>query len=319
MNMKFRPKRRPTSNLEHLAASERELDESEQSLISSEDELSEIKQDLEDSKQALIESQSLVAASATKLEEKESLLAHSTQDLIDKAYELVQSKSLLDYSEMWAGALVDTNEKLKERNEQLREANEQLMVSSVRLLEMTEELEKAKSEMGHMAHHDYLTDLPNRRFLHDRIAKEIALAKDGNLKLAVLFLDLDHFKPINDTLGHAVGDELLQMIAGRLKSVLRSTDAVGRLGGDEFVIVLSDIGTDELLRAKVEEIHRTLIAPYAIRGGGLDIGVTVGVTIGVSQFPYDGNDSETLIRNADFAMYQAKNSGRNKYECFKPI
>jgi diguanylate cyclase len=200
-----------------------------------------------------------------------------------------------------------------DRSIKLRQANEQLVIAAVQLQIATEEIEKSKAEMTHLANHDFLTDLPNRMQLFDRIAQAIALAKRHHAKLAVLFLDLDRFKLVNDTFGHAIGDQLLQSVAHRLKSAIRSSDTVSRQGGDEFVLLLSEVSQEEILALKIENIHRIITAPYCVAGNDLDIGATIGVSI----FPADGEDAETLIRNADAAMYYAKENGRNHFQFFR--
>ncbi|HCE09586.1 MAG TPA: hypothetical protein DEQ40_13495 [Oxalobacteraceae bacterium] len=198
------------------------------------------------------------------------------------------------------------------RHFKLKKANESLVIASVQLQAMAEELGKSESAMTHLATHDFLTNLPNRMQLSDRITQAIAFVKRHNEKLAVLFLDLDRFKIVNDTLGHAVGDQLLQAVAQRLKSAIRSSDIISRHGGDEFIIVLSEVSQEKALALNVEEIHEIITVPYSIAGHDLLIGATIGISI----FPQDGEDSETLIRNADDAMYYAKENGRNKYQFF---
>jgi diguanylate cyclase len=199
-----------------------------------------------------------------------------------------------------------------ELNAKLKQANEHLVIASVQSQSLAEELEKSKAVMTHWAHHDFLTSLPNRMQLYDRIAQAIALARRHDTKLALLFMDLDRFKIVNDTLGHAIGDKLLQAVAQRLKSAMRSTDTVSRQGGDEFVLLLSEVSHEDTLVMNVEKIHQIVTAPYDIAGHELHIGATIGVSI----FPQDGEDTETLIRHADDAMYYAKEVGRNKYQFF---
>jgi len=166
-------------------------------------------------------------------------------------------------------------------------------------------------KMAHSAQHDFLTNLPNRMLLSDRIAQTIALAKRRGTQLAILFLDLDKFKHINDSLGHEMGDKLLQSIALRLIGAVRNSDTVSRLGGDEFVIVLAGKhGEDAALSA--EKIITLLAAPHKI--DTLDLHVTT--SIGISIYPEDGVDTETLIKHADTAMYCAKAKGRNTYQFF---
>src|SRR5450432_475765 len=168
-------------------------------------------------------------------------------------------------------------------------------------------------EMKHLAQHDILTDLPNRMLLKDRLTQAIATAHRNSTQVAVMFLDLDQFKHINDSLGHAIADKLLQSVAVRLVSCVRSSDTVSRQGGDEFVVILSEIrhSTDAGITARkiltaLTESH--LVDPYNLH---------VSASIGISTYPEDGEDAETLIKNADTAMYQAKQKGRNNYQFFK--
>ena len=201
----------------------------------------------------------------------------------------------------------------EDRNVKLKQVNEQLVLTSVQLQIATERIEKSKLEMTHLANHDFLTDLPNRMQLFDRIDHAIALARRHLTKLAVLFVDLDRFKIVNDSLGHGIGDKLLQSLAQRLRSAVRSTDTVSRHGGDEFVLLLSEVDSESALSRTIEKIHHIITASYDIAGNDLHIGATIGISI----FPEDGEDSMSLIRNADAAMYCAKESGRNKYQFFK--
>ncbi len=168
------------------------------------------------------------------------------------------------------------------------------------------------SHMSHLAQHDMLTDLPNRMLLTDRVAQTISLARRNRSSLAVLFLDLDNFKNINDTLGHSTGDRLLQSVATRLSTCIRLSDTVGRLGGDEFVVLLSEVKHPADAAISARKILAALARPHRI--GKHDLKVTA--SIGLSTYPADGEDAETLIRNADSAMYRAKKNGRNNYRFF---
>jgi diguanylate cyclase (GGDEF)-like protein/PAS domain S-box-containing protein len=169
-------------------------------------------------------------------------------------------------------------------------------------------------EMSHMAQHDVLTDLPNRSMLNDRVTQAISLARRYQSQLALLFLDLDGFKRINDSLGHSVGDKLLQSVAQRLLSCVRKSDTVSRQGGDEFVILLPEVtrAADAAVSAAkiVSELKKTHhIGEHALRVTG---------SIGISTYPDNGEDAETLIKNADTAMYHAKEYGRDNYQFFSP-
>jgi diguanylate cyclase (GGDEF)-like protein/PAS domain S-box-containing protein len=164
------------------------------------------------------------------------------------------------------------------------------------------------------AEHDFLTGLPNRMLLNDRIGQAIALAPRGRGKIAILFLDLDGFKYINDSLGHPVGDKLLQSIAKRLIGCVRASDTVSRQGGDEFVVLLSDIQYVEDAAISSRRILQAIAEAHPV--GHHDLHITT--SIGVSIYPDDGQDAETLVKNADTAMYQAKENGRASYRFFKP-
>jgi diguanylate cyclase (GGDEF)-like protein/PAS domain S-box-containing protein len=163
-------------------------------------------------------------------------------------------------------------------------------------------------QMLHLAEHDALTDLPNRLLLNDRLARSIALARRYGRRLAVLFLDCDRFKHINDTLGHAVGDQVLRSIARRLTTCVRESDTVSRHGGDEFLILLSEVDHPEDAGLIGEKIVSSLAEPHFVAGHELQLTASVGIAL----YPEDGQDAQTLIMRADTAMYHAKNTGRNR-------
>ena len=168
--------------------------------------------------------------------------------------------------------------------------------------------------MAHAAEHDFLTGLPNRMLLNDRVDRAIGLVGRHTTRVAMLFLDLDGFKHINDSLGHSTGDKLLQSVARRLVECVRDSDTVSRQGGDEFVVLLSEMQQweDAALTAK-----RMLLA--VAKGHSIDEhDLHLTTSIGISVYPDDGLDAETLIKNADTAMYQAKENGRSRYQFFEP-
>jgi diguanylate cyclase (GGDEF)-like protein/PAS domain S-box-containing protein len=169
-------------------------------------------------------------------------------------------------------------------------------------------------QMIHSARHDFLTGLPNRMLLNDRISQAIALAPRHMKKVAVLFLDLDGFKHINDSLGHPTGDKLLQSIAKRLADCVRATDTVSRQGGDEFVVLLSEVEQPEDAAISARRILQAVAQPHPIDQHDLHVTTSIGVSV----YPEDGHDAETLIKNADTAMYQAKEHGRQSYQFFRP-
>jgi diguanylate cyclase (GGDEF)-like protein/PAS domain S-box-containing protein len=169
-------------------------------------------------------------------------------------------------------------------------------------------------QMSYLAHHDYLTDLPNRLLLDDRLAQAMGAAHRHGRQLAVLFVDVDRFKHVNDSLGHAIGDELLLSVARRLVASVRGSDTVSRQGGDEFVILLPTIAHAEDASLSANKILTALGMPHRVNEHDLQITVSMGVSI----YPDDGTDAETLVKHADIAMLNAKESGRNNYQFFKP-
>ena len=175
-------------------------------------------------------------------------------------------------------------------------------------------ISKDMAHLAHSAEHDPLTGLPNRLLLNDRINQAIALARRHAGKVAVLFLDLDGFKHVNDSLGHSIGDKLLRSVAQRLLACVRSPDTVSRNGGDEFIIVLQEMEQPNQAAITARRVLTALTDPHPV--GELNLHVTASV--GVSIYPDDGPDAESLIKNADTAMYQAKENGRKTFQFFTP-
>jgi diguanylate cyclase (GGDEF)-like protein/PAS domain S-box-containing protein len=169
-------------------------------------------------------------------------------------------------------------------------------------------------KMTYSAQHDLVTNLPNRMLLNDRISQSIALARRQKRPVAVLFLDLDRFKCINDSLGHATGDKVLRSVSERLLANVRRSDTVSRQGGDEFVILLPEITHAEDAATTARQVLHSLNAPHRIDGNYLRIDGTIGISV----YPGDGEDAETLIKHADTAMYHAKETGHNNFQFFKP-
>lgn len=174
----------------------------------------------------------------------------------------------------------------------------------------SESLQKAL----HMAHYDPLTGLPNRKLFMDRLHVHLAQSERQELSLALLFLDLDKFKQVNDTLGHEAGDQLLQTVAARLQGCLRASDTVARLAGDEFTIILPGLKGSQPRQASqvAEKILACLQKPISLAGQEASVTFSIGITL----YPEDGRDAETLLKNADTAMYEAKRAGRNGYRAF---
>ncbi len=174
------------------------------------------------------------------------------------------------------------------------------------------EIKRSEEQLQYQAYYDALTGLPNRRLFYDRLEQAMAFAGRNKQMLAILFLDLDNFKNINDSLGHYLGDLFLQAVAQRLRECCRDADSVSRLGGDEFVIILSKINDELGPLGLARRILAVFAEPFALEGHLLFGTVSIGITV----FPVDGDDVETLVKNADLAMYRAKMEGRNNYQLF---
>ncbi len=207
----------------------------------------------------------------------------------------------------------------------LRESNREL---DARVEERTHELaainhllegevlerRKAEARLEHLAHHDPLTGLPNRLLFAGHLQRSISKAKRSQRQVALLFIDLDRFKDVNDTLGHAVGDELLIEVTHRLTGQLRNGDLLARFGGDEFVCVLEEIEAPERASLVAEKLTALIAEPFSIRDHDLNISASIGISL----YPADGMDADNLLRAADTAMYQAKKHGRNSYHFYTP-
>jgi len=176
------------------------------------------------------------------------------------------------------------------------------------------QVRRQEERLRYQAYHDALTDLPNRLLFTEHLSPELAQARRQSRPLAVLFLDLDHFKVINDTLGHAVGDQLLLEVAQRIRAGVRQTDTVARVGSDEFTILLAELASPVDATRVAEKLLRAVSSPVVL--GGRELSLTA--SIGIALYPTDGKDAESLLQNADIAMYRAKDAGRNHYELSSP-
>jgi diguanylate cyclase (GGDEF)-like protein/PAS domain S-box-containing protein len=175
-------------------------------------------------------------------------------------------------------------------------------------------IKQSQAQLAHLAHHDPLTDLPNRLLFSDRLNHALSRAERSGSQLAVLFVDLDRFKHINDSLGHLTGDGLLQEVARRLTAAVRREDTVARMGGDEFTLLLEDLRRPEDASVLAQKLLDALADPYWIAGKELYVTASVGISV----YPRDGRNAEELVRNADAAMYQAKDGGRNGHHSYTP-
>jgi diguanylate cyclase (GGDEF)-like protein len=181
----------------------------------------------------------------------------------------------------------------------------------LRSMQYSIERKRYQVQLEHQANYDALTGLPNRNLLHDRLRRSV-YAQRMPRTVAVVFIDLDHFKFVNDSLGHSIGDELLKAMAERLRLMLRDGDTVARLGGDEFVLILNDQSSEEVIYRAMQRITAELAQPIEIDGKEL----VVTCSAGISLYPQDGPDVDTLLKNADAAMYRAKEHGRNNFQFY---
>jgi diguanylate cyclase (GGDEF)-like protein/PAS domain S-box-containing protein len=173
-------------------------------------------------------------------------------------------------------------------------------------------LRESEERFRQLAHHDALTSLPNRALFYDRLKQTLALAKRNSWTVGVVLADLDHFKSVNDTLGHAVGDKLLRQAAERLAKSVRASDTVARLGGDEFAVVLSRLSAPADVAVVAQKILAAFQAPFQVEGESL----LATVSIGAALYPDDSGDQDALMNNADVAMYRSKEAGRNRFSLF---
>jgi len=184
------------------------------------------------------------------------------------------------------------------------------IIGVIALIRDITQRKKAEQQIEYQAYHDALTGLANRRLFHEHLTLALALASRRRRTVGVLFLDLDHFKLVNDTLGHTLGDDLLRQISARLRDCVREGDTVARVGGDEFTIVLQDMEAKEDAALVAQKVLHAIAAPIDLGGNRIYVTASIGITL----FPDDGDDAETLLKNADNAMYRAKAEGRNTYQ-----
>jgi diguanylate cyclase (GGDEF)-like protein len=241
--------------------------------------------------------------------------AHSDYDWTDVVARLDHSHKLLVIKKPFEAIEVIQSANALTRKWQ----NERIVRRQVETLEQavvvrTENLETANKQLRHLATHDALTGLPNRVLMDDRISQSIVLAERQQQTFAVMLLDLDRFKLVNDSLGHRAGDELLREVAQRLKSVVRDIDTVVRLGGDEFVVIITPSPERDAAQRAAARIIETMHAPVRVAG----VEIHTSPSIGIAFYPDDAASAENLVAHADAAMYSAKQKGRNNFQCFMP-
>ena len=238
---------------------------------------------------------------------KEALL--NLQNNIDKKTDMYESAHRLKHKDgRWIWVLDKGKTIFDKDDKAIRMVGTMVDISKEKELE--EKLEEQRDTLYHQANHDALTGLPNRALFYDRLEKGIQKAKRYKTSLALFFIDLDKFKEINDSFGHEVGDEVLKVVANRLKKTIREEDTLARLGGDEFTIIIGDIISEQDVAAFAQKVLDSLKKPMDINGDIFD----VSISIGISFYPKDGDDANHLIKCADTAMYKAKECGRNNFQ-----
>jgi len=204
------------------------------------------------------------------------------------------------------------SDEVEQREQLIDERTRQLISTNVDLEREIAERKRAEESLLHLAYHDPLTELPNRLLFIDRLERSISKARRFKLQLAVLFIDLDRFKKINDSLGHTVGDKLLRLVAQRFQSCIRNEDTVSRLGGDEFTVIMESLNKPQHATVTAQKLIESMAEPFEIEGHKLFITTSIGISL----YPEDGNVAEELLRNADSAMYRAKEEGRNTFQFY---
>lgn len=187
--------------------------------------------------------------------------------------------------------------------------------SYIEIMASQEKIRKSEAKYKNLALYDSLTGLPNGFFFKEKLARAIFDAKKGQYPLAVLFIDLDRFKEVNDRCGHEVGDEVLRETGSRIAACVRDSDTVARLGGDGFVILLETMSEHQSVEIIARRILAIMARPITVQGDSF----LIGTSIGISQHPFDGDDAKTLIKNADAAMYKVKNNGRNSWTFYREV
>ncbi len=241
-----------------------------------------------------------------------SLLRHDGKQKISVLHRYGEQLGRLVEREMSVAALIAARQDAEFQAKQATQAMLDARASADALRGEIDQRVQVQSRLAYLANHDSLTALANRVLLGDSLIREMDRARRTDRQIALLCLDLDHFKDVNDTLGHAAGDSLLREIARRLQSCVRQGSLVARMGGDEFAILVTDLDNPEDARILSERIIAMLAQPIEI----LDQRIFISASIGITLFPHDGGDAEMLLRNGDLALYRAKREGRNGYYFF---
>jgi diguanylate cyclase (GGDEF)-like protein/PAS domain S-box-containing protein len=251
---------------------------------------------------------------------REELLSANTADFYVDAHERERWQSMMEKEGVVQGFEVRFRRRdgaaiwVRNSARTVHDAHGEMLYYEGSLEDITER-KQAEETIKRMAYHDALTGLPNRRLFSDRMNIAMARAYRNRKKLAVMLLDLDDFKDVNDRLGHSVGDRLLQVVGQRLTGLLRQGDTVARMGGDEFMVLLPEVAGVEGAAEVAQKILESIRESYVLDGHELHVSTSVGIAL----YPDDGEDAETLMRNADIAMYRAKDQGRNNYQLWQSI
>jgi diguanylate cyclase (GGDEF)-like protein/PAS domain S-box-containing protein len=243
----------------------------------------------------------VVSATVTHIDGEEVLIA-VIRDVTEKLHDTAELQQYREHLEVLVSL----------RTNALREANGALLQSNGRLEQAHHQLQETEKRIRYMAMHDHLTGLPNRALLHDRVTHAILHAEREKRTVALLFIDLDNFKHVNDSLGHIAGDEMLRESAGRIKRCIRKSDTLARLGGDEFVVCLPRLQNSTQAGQLAQKILDALEEPFLLREQSLHAGASIGIGI----YPNDGENVEALMQAADTAMYHAKAKGKGNYQFF---
>jgi diguanylate cyclase (GGDEF)-like protein/PAS domain S-box-containing protein len=242
-----------------------------------------------------------ISASLTEIDGEEVLIA-VIRDVTERLHDTAELQQYREHLEVLVSL----------RTTALRESNSELLKSNVSLEQAHHRLQESEKRIRYMALHDHLTGLPNRALLHDRVNHAIMHAERERRTIALLFIDLDNFKHVNDSLGHIAGDELLRESAARIKRCIRKSDTLARLGGDEFVVCLSRLHTNTQAGQLAQKILDALDEPFDVRDQSLHAGASIGIGI----YPHDGENVDALMQAADTAMYHAKAKGKGNYQFF---
>ena len=205
-------------------------------------------------------------------------------------------------------------DELRKELVELREQIAKLTKANTSLEKQISEYKKREEQLTYLATHDPVTGLPNRVLFNEHLTVALHRAHRNLQELTIMWLDLDYFKNVNDTLGHRVGDKLLRAVGNRLRNLLRKSDTVSRMGGDEFLLLLPEIAETDGVCLVAQKILETFQKPFVLGNHEIDITTSVGIAI----YPADGEDVDNLLRSADIALYQAKTKGRNNYQHFTP-